>query len=138
MYLKRARGAYPNNFALDEGTHRLGRHALTRACVPSAEQLLSYAAAAARRVQRLALLSLRQTAQRLGAQIEVTCQLLLRQPIRELRVLAEEALQTTGSVQQVKRNHMRHDLAHEAHDFIFKIALRVGVALNKCHPLRQR
>lgn len=49
-------------------------------------------------------------------------------------MFAKETVQPARGVKQVQGNGMRHDLAHEPHDFIFEVTLGVRMVFDERHP----
>src|SRR5471030_2529450 len=63
--------------------------------------------------QRSNLPGLLEAGERLGGKVQVGGELLLGNALREVAVLAHEAMDAPGSIEQMQRDRVRHHLAHE-------------------------
>ena len=66
--------------------------------------------------------------ERFGREVEVGGELLARDPAEKRLVLALEPGQAAGRVEQVERDRVRHDLAHQLHHLVLEPRLDVGLA----------
>jgi hypothetical protein len=53
-------------------------------------------------------------------------------------MFAHEAVHAAGRIEQMQRDRVRHDLAHQAHHVVFELGLELRVPVHKGDPARHR